>query len=172
MIQAMHLIDADILVFLDADGQDPPERIPSFIRAILNGADVAKGSRYLEGGEPEEMVAIRRFWNAFAIALVNFIWSTKYTDMCLGLMALSRRARVLLARSLASRGFEIETEISIVSKELGLRVIEIPVRMANRLGGSSKLNYFAMGWRMFWLITKKFVSQPVFDRSSVSRIAD
>ena len=39
----------DIIVMLDADGSTAPEEIPAFVRALTDGADFAKGSRFLAG---------------------------------------------------------------------------------------------------------------------------
>src|SRR5579863_3200871 len=40
----------DIIVMLDADGSANPAEIPRFIDALLEGADFAKGSRFMKGG--------------------------------------------------------------------------------------------------------------------------
>ena len=45
----------DIIVTLDADGSTDPAEIPYFVHALLAGADVAKGSRFLHGGGTSDM---------------------------------------------------------------------------------------------------------------------
>ena len=49
----------DIIVMFDADGSADPAEIPAFIEAIVNGADVAKGSRFRAGGGSEDITIIR-----------------------------------------------------------------------------------------------------------------
>ena len=40
----------DIIAMVDADGSADPAEIPQFVKALLDGADFAKGSRFAEGG--------------------------------------------------------------------------------------------------------------------------
>ena len=40
----------DIVVMLDADGSADPREIPRFVRALVEGADFAKGTRFASGG--------------------------------------------------------------------------------------------------------------------------
>ena len=49
----------DIIVMLDADGSTAPEEIPAFVRALTDGADFAKGSRFLAGGGTADMQLYR-----------------------------------------------------------------------------------------------------------------
>src|SRR5262245_19598693 len=44
----------DIVVTLDADGSVDPEEIPRLVEALRGGADLAKGTRFTEGGESRD----------------------------------------------------------------------------------------------------------------------
>ena len=48
---------------LDADGSTDPEEIPAFVRALLDGADFAKGSRFVAGGGSADITPIRKVGN-------------------------------------------------------------------------------------------------------------
>src|SRR4051812_17535541 len=61
----------DIIVMLDADGSTDPAEIPAFVGALLSGADFAKGSRFLQGGETVDMPLYRRFGNWVFVRLVR-----------------------------------------------------------------------------------------------------
>ncbi|MFW6120260.1 MAG: glycosyltransferase, partial [Petrotogales bacterium] len=43
-------INSDIVVIMDADLQHPPEKVPELVESIKEGADIAIGSRFVEGG--------------------------------------------------------------------------------------------------------------------------
>src|SRR2546430_13367658 len=47
-------ISGDIIVMMDADGSHDPHEIPLFVDALMQGADFAKGSRFIHDGRSEE----------------------------------------------------------------------------------------------------------------------
>ena len=53
----------DIIVMLDADGSTDPAEIPRYVEAVTQGADFAKGSRFLPGGGSSYISRIRQFGN-------------------------------------------------------------------------------------------------------------
>jgi glycosyltransferase involved in cell wall biosynthesis len=63
----------DLIVMLDADGSMDPREIPLFIGALLAGADMAKGSRFLQGGGTRDMPFYRKWGNGFFVNLVNLL---------------------------------------------------------------------------------------------------
>ena len=48
----------DIIVMLDADGSTDPAEIPLFVDSVLQGADLAKGSRFVAGGGTVDITAL------------------------------------------------------------------------------------------------------------------
>src|SRR5262245_59575202 len=61
--QGMDAAEGDIIVTIDADGSTDPAEIPRFVEALCNGADYAKGSRFLEGGGSEDITRLRGLGN-------------------------------------------------------------------------------------------------------------
>ena len=53
-------VTGDIVVMFDADGSADPKEIPAFVQALVDGADVAKGSRFAPGGEARTSPASAR----------------------------------------------------------------------------------------------------------------
>jgi hypothetical protein len=104
----------------------------------------------------------RRIGNLFFVLLVNLLWSTKYTDICYGFVAFKKDALKRLAPSLRSDDFEIETEICIKAKKLGLSVLEVPSVELSRKSGSSNLNTIRDGVRIL-----KTIMQEITSRSRV-----
>ena len=146
--QAFEKGHRDIVVVMDADGSNRPEEIHRLVGAVADGADIAKGSRFLEGGGSTDLTFIRKLGNKFFISLVNARWSVAYTDICYGFLAFRKEAIEKLAPLLESNHFQIETEICIKAAKLGLRVVEIPSVELKRQHGTSKLSGFRDSFRI------------------------
>ncbi|HKM50869.1 MAG TPA: glycosyltransferase family 2 protein [Candidatus Bathyarchaeia archaeon] len=129
----------DIIVMMDADGSNRPEEIPQLVEAVVNGADIAKGSRFLSGGGSVDLTRIRKVGNKLFVSLVNLFWSGQYTDICYGFLAFRKPALKQLAPLLESVHFQLETEICIKARKLNLKVVEVPSNELKRRHGNSKL---------------------------------
>ena len=153
--EAFDCVNSDIIVMLDGDGSMKPEEVPSFLKALAPGVDVVKGSRFLPGGYSEDLSLIRTVGNLLFVSLVNLLWSTNYTDLCYGFGAFRTEALRRLCPHLESINFEIETEIFIKAKKLGLRIVEVPSVELKRQHGKSNLSSIRDGFRIFRTIIKE-----------------
>lgn len=136
----------DVIVMLDADGSTDPAEIPAFVQALRNGADFAKGSRFLPGGGTADMPRYRQLGNMFFVALVRLFFGGRYTDLCYGYNAFW--TRVLPALAINATGFEIETMMNIRALRVGLTVTEVPSFEAARIHGEGRLRTIPDGWRV------------------------
>lgn len=152
-------LNGDAIVMMDADGSMDPKEIPLLIETLNGGSDLARGSRFLLGGYSEDMNLIRRFGNLFFVFLVNLFWSANYTDLCYGFGAFRRYALRNLYPHLKSKNFEIEAEIFIKAKKLGLKVVEVPSIELRRRYGKSNLKAFRDGCRILRTIIREFIGQ-------------
>ena len=74
---------AEILVFLDGDGSDRPEEIPSLVQPILDGKfDFVIGSRIRGVREKGSMGAHQVVAGYVIGAAIGLLYGTRYTDMC------------------------------------------------------------------------------------------
>ena len=80
----------DFIVMLDADGSTDPAEIPRFVNALKEGADFAKGSRFMPGAGSSDISRFRQFGNYFLNKIVNLLYGTRYTDLCYGYNAFRR----------------------------------------------------------------------------------
>lgn len=127
----------DIVVTLHADGSTDPGELPRYLDALLDGADVAHGSRYRPGGDDLSGGTPERLGNAAFSRLVNAVFGTGFTDVGWGghafwrsvLPALDLPAPDLPGLRRGHRvwgdGPEIEPLLQIRSAVQGLRVVEI-----------------------------------------------
>ena len=136
----------DIIVMLDADGSTSGAEIPRFVAALRDGADFAKGSRFLRGGGSVDITPFRRLGNWGLTGLVNVLFGTLYTDLCYGYNAFWRRC--LADIRLDCDGFEVETLINIRVAQAGLRIREVPSMEGQRIHGVSNLNAWRDGRRI------------------------
>jgi glycosyltransferase involved in cell wall biosynthesis len=163
----------DIIVMFDADGSADSNEIPRFVHALVSGADVAKGSRFIAGGGSDDITSIRRWGNFWLNALTNLLLGTRYSDLCYGYNAfwrdilpeLSLPASSLPApadgRMLRGDGFEIETILTCRIAAAGLTVMEVPSVERSRIHGASNLNAVSDGVRVLWTIIQERLSSPL-----------
>jgi glycosyltransferase involved in cell wall biosynthesis len=149
----------DVVVMLDADGSADGQEIPRFVDALVEGADLAKGSRFLKGGGSTDLTCLRRAGNKCFCAIVNVLYGTRYSDLCYGYNA----AWVAQLRDLEldCAGFEVETVLSIRSAKSRLRVTEVPSFESPRMHGESNLRTFRDGWRVLTAIFRERRSRAV-----------
>ena len=146
----------DIIVMLDADGSADPREIPRFVRALVEGADFAKGTRFSVGGGSGDITRLRRLGNRALSGLVNVSHGTTYSDLCYGYNAFWRRCLPVFGLEVGvpcdqmhwGDGFEVETLINVRIARAGLKVVEVPSFEAERIHGVSNLNALTDGLRV------------------------
>jgi glycosyltransferase involved in cell wall biosynthesis len=143
----------DVIVALDADGSTDPSEIPRFVAALQDGADYAKGSRYLEGGGSTDLTGLRSFGNRTLGLLVNVLFRTRYTDLCYGYNAFWRDCFDLVYRE--CDGFEVETVLNVRAARAGLRISEVPSFEHERIHGTSNLRTMRDGSRVLRTIFRE-----------------
>jgi glycosyltransferase involved in cell wall biosynthesis len=127
---------------VDADGQHPPAELARLLARVRSGeCDVAVGSRFVSGNgyapyryRPS---AARRLGTGLVRRSVGVVLRRPFADATSGLYAVNAKALPLLARPYTSGAPEVEALIRVV--DAGLRLEEVPVDMAPRAGGESKL---------------------------------
>jgi glycosyltransferase involved in cell wall biosynthesis len=127
---------------VDADGQHPAPELVRLL-ALVRGdrCDVAVGSRFVSGDgyapyryKPDRA---RRFGTALLRRAMGLVLRRPFADATSGLYAVNAKALPLLAQPFTTEAPEVEALIRIT--DAGLRLEEVPVNMAARAGGESKL---------------------------------
>lgn len=150
----------DVIAMVDADGSADPAEIPRFVKALLDGADFAKGSRFTAGGGSSDITRLRHLGNRMLGGLVNVLCGTKYSDLCYGYNVFWRRHASVFGLDaetdipvgggtrLWGDGFEVETLINIRIAQAGLKVKEVASYEYSRIHGSSNLRAARDGCRV------------------------
>lgn len=148
----------DVLVEIDADGSHQPEELPRLLEALSEGADLAIGSRWVEGGEvvnwPWSREVLSRGGNTYARLLLGL----PVRDATAGFRAY--RAATLEKIGLddvQSQGYCFQVDLTLRTIRNGLRVREVPITFVERTGGASKMSRSIMVealWRVaVWGVT-------------------
>lgn len=124
----------DCAIQFDADGQHLPEYIEPLIEAIKEN-DIAIGSRFVNKKKPRSM---RMLGSNLISAAIRLTTGEKLTDPTSGMRAFNKRMIKQLALGL-NFGPEPDT-VSYLIKRADAKVVEVPVKMAERFAGESYLN--------------------------------
>jgi glycosyltransferase involved in cell wall biosynthesis len=143
----------DIIVTLDADGATDPLEMNKFVKALLNGYDFAKGSRFLER-LPAKKPLHRMFGNLLIAACFNALYLTRYSDLCSGYNAFWRKQLGLINMN-SSDCYEDEPLLISKAKKAGLRMTEIGHVDFGRIEGESKSPGWRQGFKAMKTITRE-----------------
>lgn len=149
-------IEADCYVIVDADDTYPAENAPEMVQMILDGkADMVNGDRLSTTYFDENKRPFHDFGNKLVRKLVNSLFDGDLRDIMTGYRAMNRR--FVKEYPLLSKGFEVETEMSLFALDGNYLIKEIPIEYRDRPAGSeSKLNTFTDGFRVLKMIVMLF----------------
>ena len=145
-------IEARCYLMVDGDDTYPAEQARQLTDAVLlEGADMAVGDRLSSTYFTENKRPFHNSGNVLVRGLVNRFFRGHIVDIMTGYRAFSR----LFVKSfpVLSKGFEIETEMSIHALDKNLRLVSVPVDYRDRPAGSqSKLNTYSDGAKVLMTI--------------------
>ena len=149
-------IDADCYLMIDGDDTYPAEHAREMCDYILNGqADMVIGDRLSSTYFTENKRPFHNFGNVLVRKLINTLFKANVKDIMTGYRAFSYE--FVKTFPVLSKGFEIETEMTIHSLDKNLLLKEIPVDYRDRPQGSvSKLNTFSDGFKVLKTIARLF----------------
>lgn len=130
---------AEVIVFLDGDGSQRPEELPSVLAPILAGrADFVLGARRLGGAHPAHA--------ALGTRVVAWFISRRYGRRLTDIGPFRAiRADLLRRLSMRDRAYGWPAEMVVKAAALGSRIVEVPVFHGPRLGGESKVSGTVVG---------------------------
>jgi len=129
-----------IRVMSDADGSMPPEQLPRLLAALERGADVAIGSRWVEGGGVDNWPAHRRFISRGGSAYSRIALGLPVKDVTGGYRAFTADAlRALQYELTDSQGYCFQIDMTRRAYDAGLRIVEVPITFVERERGASKM---------------------------------
>ena len=132
-LQAAREMDARAAVYIDADGEYPPEQIPDLLKPVVDGeADYVLGSRYL--GTRHRQPLSRMIANRAFTWLLCLASGRRITDGQTGFRAFSRRA-LECAEIIHDYNYAQVLTLDLLKK--GMRMREVPISYRFRTKGKS-----------------------------------
>lgn len=147
-------IDADCYIMADGDDTNPP--VPEMADMILRGeAEMVIGDRLSSTYFTENKRLFHNTGNRMVRGLINTLFDVHVTDIMTGSRAFSYT--FVKTFPVLSKGFEIETEMTIHAAAHNLRMVEVPTNYRDRPEGSeSKLNTYSDGAKVLGTIARLF----------------
>ena len=149
-------IDADCYLMIDGDDTYPSENAKEMCDLVLEGkADMVIGDRLSSTYFTENKRHFHNFVNKIVRFLINKLFKNKVKDIMTGYRAFSYE--FVKSFPVLSKGFEIETEMTIHAVDKNFKLIEVPVNYRDRPEGSvSKLNTYKDGFKVLKTIAVLF----------------
>jgi glycosyltransferase involved in cell wall biosynthesis len=143
---AQKFAKGDYIVQIDSDYQFMPSDIPKLIKPLMNGYDVALGSRYEKGAKIEKgSVTKIRFIGIHFLSLATSIAARQHiSDSLAGFKAF--RTPVLKAIDFKTDHYGYEAEEVIKAAKLGYKITNIPIQYKKRMDGQSNVIPFKHGF--------------------------
>ena len=141
-------IDADCYIMADGDNTYPASFAPVLQRLVLSGkADMAIGDRLSSSYFTENKRPFHNFGNRLVRGLINRLFKAKVNDIMTGARAFSRD--FVKSFAVFSKGFEIETEMTIFALEHNFKIAEVPIEYRDRdADNPSKLSTYSDGYKV------------------------
>ena len=149
-------VEAECYLMIDGDDTYPAESAKEMCNLVLNGkADMVIGDRLSSTYFKENKRPFHNFGNRIVRFLINKIFKNNIKDIMTGYRAFSYE--FVKGFPILSKGFEIETEMTIHAVDKNFKLVEIPVTYRDRPEGSvSKLNTFSDGIKVIKTILSLF----------------
>ena len=149
-------IDADCYLMIDGDDTYPATHAEAMCNLVLNEqVDMAIGDRLSSTYFTENKRPFHNFGNVLVRKLINTLFKSNVKDIMTGYRAFSYD--FVKTFPVLSKGFEIETEMTIHALDKNFYLKEIPIDYKDRPEGSeSKLNTYSDGFKVLKTIARLF----------------
>jgi dolichol-phosphate mannosyltransferase len=132
---------AEFILEMDCDFSHEPKDVPRLVAACEHGADLALGSRYVPGGGTANWGVVRRIISWGGSFYARVILGVRIRDLTGGFKCYRRAVlETIDLYAVHSKGYAFQIETTYRTLEKGFRVVEIPIRFADRTEGQSKMS--------------------------------
>jgi dolichol-phosphate mannosyltransferase len=133
----------DAFIEIDADFSHDPAALPSLVRPIEEGDDVAIGSRYIEGGSIPNWAWHRHLLSRGGNIYASTMLGLGVADSTAGYRCYSAGIlRQLDLDRIRAEGYGFQIEMTYRAKQHGARIREVPISFVDRAAGESKMSSF------------------------------
>jgi SAM-dependent methyltransferase len=146
----------DVVMILDGDMTTPPEDMPKFYDVIdRDRGEFVNGTRLVYPMERDAMQFLNRVANHVFSVLFSWLLNQRYTDTLCGTKAMHRRyyERILAERRYFG-DFDPFGDFDLIfgASKLGMKLVEVPIRYAARVYGTTQIQRFRHGWQLLRMV--------------------
>ncbi|MEE8172069.1 MAG: glycosyltransferase [Alphaproteobacteria bacterium] len=156
----------EVLMILDADLTVPPEALPKFYNALVSGkGEFINGTRLVYPMEKRAMRPLNLIANFFFSMVFSWLLNQRFTDTLCGTKVLTKAHYLDIAKNRAYFGnFDPFGDFDLIfgASKLNLKVIEIPIRYAERTYGRSQISRFRHGVLLLRMVVFAFRKLKAF----------
>jgi SAM-dependent methyltransferase len=156
----------DVLFILDADLTVPPEDIPKFYYAIASGkGDFINGTRLVYPMQPGAMRVLNYWANRTFARVFSWLLNQRFTDTLCGTKVLRAEQYAKIAADRDYFGdFDPFGDFDLIfgAAKQNLKIIEVPVRYADRNYGETQISRFSHGWLLIRMVIFAFRKLKAF----------
>lgn len=143
----------DVLVEMDADGSHQPEQLDRLLSAVVGGADLVLGSRWVHGGKVVNWPRYREWLSRGGNIYARIMLGIPLRDATGGYRAFRRSTlEGLNLREVASQGYCFQIDLARRAVRAGFKVAEVPITFVERTRGESKMSN-AIVVEALWRVT-------------------
>ena len=150
----------DILMILDADLTVPPEDLPKFYGAIATGkGEFINGTRFVYPMEKGAMRWLNVGGNLFFSWVFSWLLNQRFTDTLCGTKVLTKAHYNQIAANRSYFGdFDPFGDFDLIfgAAKLNLKMVEVPIRYAERTYGSTQISRFRHGVMLLRMVVFAF----------------
>ena len=148
----------DYIFEMDADFSHPPKDLMRLYEACRHGADMAVGSRYVDGKISVVNWPIGRvMMSYYASAYVRFVTGMKIGDATAGFACYRREVlEKIKLDKIKFVGYAFQIEMKYTVYKLGFKIEEVPIIFADRVLGQSKMSMKIFKEAFFGVLSLKF----------------
>jgi dolichol-phosphate mannosyltransferase len=133
--------DAELVLEMDCDFSHDPADVRRLIAACESGADLALGSRWVDGGGTENWGLLRRLISRGGSLYARVVLGVGVRDLTGGFKCFRRAVLETIDRdAIAARGYGFQIEGTYRALRAGFRVVEVPITFVDRRVGESKMS--------------------------------
>ncbi|MDH4187145.1 MAG: bifunctional class I SAM-dependent methyltransferase/glycosyltransferase family 2 protein [Nitrospira sp.] len=146
----------EVLMILDADLTVPPEDLPKFYKALIEGkGSFINGSRLIYAMEKSAMRPLNFLGNRFFALLFSYLLNERVTDTLCGTKVLTKsHYREIAAARQYFGDFDPFGDFDLIfgAAKANLKIVEVPIRYGARIYGETKISRFTHGWLLFHMV--------------------
>lgn len=156
----------DVLMILDADLTVPPEDLPKFYEAIVDGkGEFINGTRLVYPLEDEAMRRLNFLANHFFARVFSWLLNQRFTDTLCGTKVLrAEHYREIVSNRDYFGEFDPFGDFDLLfgASKLNLKIVEIPIRYQAREYGQTQISRFEDGWLLLKMVRFAFRKLKAF----------